>query len=370
MQEIYLDNASTTKVAKEVREYMLYCMEHYYANADSIHNKGLEVSKIINKEKEVFQKFGLDKKEIFFTAGGGEANNILFQAVAKYYKKGHIITTPIEHPSIMETCKNLKDYEVSYVKVDEYGRVDIENLLNLIREDTVLVSIAFVNSEVGTIQDIAKISDLVKKKNKYIYFHTDFVQGLGHVNVDFSKLKVDAISFSSHKIHGPKGMGALYISDRVKLKPIIYGSNTENSFIPRTMANELVLGFLKALSMLDDKDIEHMKKIKEYAIDELKKIKDIRINTPEISSPGIINCSVKNTKGEVIMNYLSSKGIYISTGSACSVKKGASRVIKELKIPKEYNEGAIRVSLSRYTTKDEIDTFIREYKNIINIMTR
>ena len=126
----------------------------------------------------------------------------------------------------------------------------------MIREDTVLVSIAFVNSEVGTIQDIAKISDLVKKKNKDIYFHTDFVQGLGHVNVDFSKLKVDAISFSSHKIHGPKGMGALYISNRVKLKPIIYGSNTENSFIPRTMANELVLGFLKALSMLDDKDIE------------------------------------------------------------------------------------------------------------------
>lgn len=366
MNKIYLDNASTTKPCKEVVECMVESMENFYANADSIHNLGLQVSQKIKDAKKVFSKFGLNKDRVFFTSGGGEANNILISAVAKKYKMGHIISTPIEHPSVIETLNSLKNFKIDYVNVDEYGRVDEKNLESLIREDTVLVTIAYVNSELGTVQDIEKLSKIVKSKNKNTYFHTDFVQGLGHIDVDFSKINIDAVSFSSHKIHGPKGMGAIYISSNLKLDPVVYGSNSFNSFVPRTLPNELVLGFLKAISLLDYSDIEKLSKLKEYTIKRLEEIPDIRINSPEKSSPAVLNFSCKNTKGEIIMNYLSSEGIYVSTGSACSVKKGPSRVIKELNIPSEYVDGVIRLSFCRYNTEKEIDIFIEKLKYIVN----
>lgn len=368
MNKIYLDNASTTKPCKEVVECMLESMEDFYANADSIHNLGLAVSQKIKDAKKVFSKFGIDKDRVFFTSGGGEANNIIIGAIAKKFKTGHIISTAIEHPSIIEALNNLKNFDVDYVKVDEYGRVDEKELSSLVRQDTVLVTIAYVNSEIGTIQDIEKLSKVVKYKNKNTYFHTDFVQGFGHVEVDFSKLNVDAVSFSSHKIHGPKGMGAIYISNSLKLDPVVYGSNSFNSFVPRTLPNELVLGFLRAIKLLDKSDIEKLERLKKYTLNKLNEISDIRINSPEKSSPAVLNFSCKNTKGEIIMNYLSSEGIYVSTGSACSVKKGPSRVIKQLHIPSEYVDGVIRVSFCRYNTEEEIDIFIEKLKNVVNMI--
>lgn len=368
MNKIYLDNASTTMPREEVISCMVDIMTNFYANADSIHNLGLEVAQKIKKAKSSFERFGLDKNGIFFTAGGGEANNIIIQSIARKYKAGHIISSKIEHPSIIETLKNLKNFDIDYVKVDEYGNVDENNLLELIRPDTILVTIAYVNSELGTIQNIEKLSTLVKEKNKNTYFHTDFVQGLGHVFVNFNKMKIDAISFSSHKIHGPKGVGAIYLNKNLKLDPVVYGSNTENYFVPRTIPNEQVLGFLKAVSLLDEKELENIGKLKEYTIHKLSEIENVRINSPINSSPAVLNFSCKDTKGEIIMNYLSNEGIYVSTGSACSVKKGPSKVIQQLNLPKDYVEGVIRLSFSRYTTKEQIDIFIEKLKFVVNMI--
>lgn len=370
MKEIYLDNAATTKVRKEVIQTMLDSMENYYANADSIHDKGLEVSKKIREEKKVFEKLGLDSNCIYFTSGGGEANNILIQSVVRSNKKAHIISSSIEHPSVLETIKNIKDCEYTLLSVNEKGLVSKEELLSAIRPDTVLVSIAFVNSELGTIQDIENLANEVKKINKNIVFHTDFVQALGHVKFNFRNTKIDAISFSSHKIYGPKGIGALYLSKNTKLKKIVYGSNTENDFVPRTLPNEIVLGFLKAISLLKDEDILYMQDLKDYTISRLKEIDDIIINTYEKSSPAILNIAIKNMRGEIILNYLSDKGIYISTGSACSSKKAQSYVIKEIGLKKEYADGVIRISFSINNSKEEIDIFIKELKNIIKMVRK
>lgn len=368
MKEIYLDNAATTKARKEVVNYMVDCMEHSYANADSIHNLGLSVAKKINENKKVFEKLGLPKDSIYFTAGGGEANNILIKSVCNKFKKGRIISTPIEHPSIIKTLESLKGFDVCYLKVDEYGRVDENSLKELLNEDTILVTIAYVNSELGTIQDIPKLCRITKEKNKDIVFHTDFVQGLGHVKVDFSKIPVDAVSFSSHKIYGPKGVGAIYISKKIKLQPVVYGSNSENAFVPRTLANEQVLGFLKAISLLDDLDIEHLREIKEYTLERLKEIPNIRINSPEFSSPGLLNVSFIGARGEIIMNYLSSMNIYVSTGSACSVKKGPSSVIKAIGLEDKYSSGVIRLSFGRYNTKEDIDEFITQLNIVLGMI--
>ncbi len=370
MKKIYFDNAATTKINDEVINIMLETMKNYYANADSTHDMGLEIAKKIRNEKKIFETLlGLKKENIYFTAGGGDANNIIINSIVKAHKKGHIISTKIEHPSVFETIKNLEsDYDVSYVSVDNYGFINEKELENLVRDDTILVSISSVNSELGTIQNIEKLSNIVKNKNKNTVFHTDFVQGLGHIDIDFSKLKVDAISFSSHKIHGPKGIGGMYINPNIKFKKTIFGSNTENLLVPRTMPNELVIGFLKAISLIDYTKLEKMKELKEYCIQELSNIKDIRINSPKNSSPSILNVSFKNIKGEVILNYLSANNVYISTGSACSAKKGTSAVIREINIDKEYLNGVIRISFSHENTKDEIDIMIKHIKEVIEMI--
>ncbi|WP_067139071.1 cysteine desulfurase family protein [Oceanivirga salmonicida] len=370
MTKIYFDNAATTKVNDEVINTMLETMKNYYANADSTHDMGLEIAKKIRDEKKIFENLlGLKKENIYFTAGGGDANNIIINSIVSSHKKGHIISTKIEHPSVLETIKNLENnYDISYVNVDNYGFVNETELKNLIREDTILVSISFVNSELGTIQNIEKLSNMVKEINKNTIFHTDFVQGLGHINVNFSKLKVDAISFSSHKIYGPKGIGAMYINPDIKFKKSIYGSNTENHLVPRTMPNELVLGFLKAINLIDYFKLQKMQELKEYCMQELLKIKNVRINSPENSSPSILNVAFKNIKGEVILNYLSANNIYISTGSACSSKKGVSNVIKEINLDKEYINGVIRISFSIENTKNEVDIMIKHIKEIVEMI--
>ena len=366
---IYLDNAASTKVRKEVRKEMLNCMENFYANADSTHDMGLYISRVINNRKKIFNDIlGLNKDDIYFTSGGGEGNNLLIQSVVRSHKKGKIITTKIEHPSVYETIKNLNEYEVYYVKVDSYGFVDIEDLVKNVDENTILVSIATVNSELGTIQDIEKIVKLVKEKNKKTIVHTDFVQALGHVFIDFSNIDIDLITFSSHKIYGPKGIGAVYIKKNTKLKQQSFGSNTQNSFTKRTIPNELVVGFLKAIEMINKKEIEKIQELKNYTISLLKKISCAKINSPINSSCCILNVSFKNAKGEIILNYLSSQGIYISTGSACSSRKEYSSVISNIGLLKEYASGVIRISFGIYNTKEEIDKLILEISNALNIL--
>ena len=357
---IYFDNSATTKVKKEVKDEMMKVMDEYFANLDANYTISLKFSKYLEEKKKILKdRLGLNPKDFVFTTGGGEANNIALTSVIRKHKKGHFLISSIEHPSVDICAKELSQegYELEYIPVDRYGNIDIEYFKNAIREDTILVSIIGVNNELGTIQDMKCIGDIVKEKNKKTYLHIDFVQGLNHVDVDFSKIKVDLLSISSHKIGGPKGIGALYISKDVKYKEQIYGENNSNGLVHRTFPNELVCGFLKAISLYNKEEIEKMKKLKEYYLSKLSKIENVDVNTPENSSPSIINNSFKGVRAEVILNYLSTNDIYVSTGSACSGNKGDSKILKAIALSQESINSSIRVSFSSENTFEEIDKF-------------
>ncbi|MBP7026475.1 MAG: cysteine desulfurase [Leptotrichiaceae bacterium] len=369
---IYLDNAASTKPRKEVIEEMIRVMNNEYANPDAIHEYAHKTLLNMKNQKEKMARLlGLNSKEIYFTAGGSDGNNIIIQGIveANSRNKKHLITTKIEHSSVYEIFRNYEKegYEVDYLDVSEYGEVDVEQLERLIREDTILVSIIAVNSEIGIIQDLEKISKIIKNKNKETYFHTDFVQGLGHTKVDFSKLEIDAITITSHKINGPKGIGAIYINKNVKIKEIMYGTNKENGIIKRTLPTELIFGFIKAIEMAYnnyEKEVKYIYELKKYFIEQLKKnIDKIRINSLlelEKSTPTILNVSFGGVKGEVLTSFLGMYEIYVSTGSACSSRRGNSRIIESLGVPNEQVEGAIRFSFSIDNTVEEVDIVIQK----------
>lgn len=369
---IYLDNAASTKPRKEVIEEMIRVMNNEYANPDAIHEYAHKTLLNMKNQKEKMARLlGLNSKEMYFTAGGSDGNNIIIQGIveANSRNKKHLITTKIEHSSVYEIFRNYEKegYEVDYLDVSEYGEVDVEQLERLIREDTILVSIIAVNSEIGIIQDLEKISKIIKNKNKETYFHTDFVQGLGHTKVDFSKLEIDAITITSHKINGPKGIGAIYINKNVKIKEIMYGTNKENGIIKRTLPTELIFGFIKAIEMAYnnyEKEVKYIYELKKYFIEQLKEnIDKIRINSLlelEKSTPTILNVSFGGVKGEVLTSFLGMYEIYVSTGSACSSRRGNSRIIESLGVPNEQVEGAIRFSFSIDNTVEEVDVVIQK----------
>ena len=369
---IYLDNAASTKPRKEVIEEMIRVMNNEYANPDAIHEYAHKTLLNMKNQKEKMARLlGLNSKEMYFTAGGSDGNNIIIQGIveANSRNKKHLITTKIEHSSVYEIFRNYEKegYEVDYLDVSEYGEVDVEQLERLIREDTILVSIIAVNSEIGIIQDLEKISKIIKNKNKETYFHTDFVQGLGHTKVDFSKLEIDAITITSHKINGPKGIGAIYINKNVKIKEIMYGTNKENGIIKRTLPTELIFGFIKAIEIAYnnyEKEVKSIYELKKYFIEQLKKnIDKIRINSLlelEKSTPTILNVSFEGVKGEVLTSFLGMYEIYVSTGSACSSRRGNSRIIESLGVPNEQVEGAIRFSFSIDNTVEEVDIVIQK----------
>ena len=369
---IYLDNAASTKPRKEVIEEMIRVMNNEYANPDAIHEYAHKTLLNMKNQKEKMARLlGLNSKEMYFTAGGSDGNNIIIQGIveANSRNKKHLITTKIEHSSVYEIFRNYEKegYEVDYLDVSEYGEVDVEQLERLIREDTILVSIIAVNSEIGIIQDLEKISKIIKNKNKETYFHTDFVQGLGHTKVDFSKLEIDAITITSHKINGPKGIGAIYINKNVKIKEIMYGTNKENVMVKRTLPTELIFGFIKAIEIAYnnyEKEVKSIYELKKYFIEQLKKnIDKIRINSLlelEKSTPTILNVSFGGVKGEVLTSFLGMYEIYVSTGSACSSRRGNSRIIESLGVPNEQVEGAIRFSFSIDNTVEEVDIVIQK----------
>ena len=369
---IYLDNAASTKPRKEVIEEMIRVMNNEYANPDAIHEYAHKTLLNMKNQKEKMARLlGLNSKEMYFTAGGSDGNNIIIQGIveANSRNKKHLITTKIEHSSVYEIFRNYEKegYEVDYLDVSEYGEVDVEQLERLIREDTILVSIIAVNSEIGIIQDLEKISKIIKNKNKETYFHTDFVQGLGHTKVDFSKLEIDAITITSHKINGPKGIGAIYINKNVKIKEIMYGTNKENGMVKRTLPTELIFGFIKAIEIAYnnyEKGVKSIYELKKYFIEQLKEnIDKIRINSLlelEKSTPTILNVSFGGVKGEVLTSFLGMYEIYVSTGSACSSRRGNSRIIESLGVPNEQVEGAIRFSFSIDNTVEEVDIVIQK----------
>ncbi|KNF09539.1 cysteine desulfurase IscS [Gottschalkia purinilytica] len=372
--KVYLDNSATTRPRDEVIECMIYMLKEEYGNPSSLHRMGLEVEKKVENSRKIISEFlKVNKEEIFFTSGGTESNNIAIQGIVnKYSKKGnHIITTKIEHSSVLNIFKHYesKSFEVTYLDIDEYGFIDLVQLERSITDKTILISTMLVNNEIGTVQDINKIRDIINRKNKSIKLHVDGIQAFGKINVDLNKMGIDAFTFSGHKIHGPKGIGGIFIKKDLKLESIIFGGNQENGIRSGTENTPGIVGLGKAVEILKSKhkeEREHILSLKKYFLQRIEnEISNIKINslTDERCAPHILNISFMGIKGEILLHYLEEDRIYVSTASACSSKgKGKSHVLKSLGLSEKEIEGAIRFSFAYSNTLEELDYVIEKLK--------
>ncbi len=380
--KVYLDNSSTTRPRDEVIDEMLHMLKYEYGNPSSLHRMGLEVEKRIEGSRKCIADFlKCDKEEIFFTSGGTESNNISVQGlVNKNIKRGnHIVTTKFEHSSVLNIVKHYenKGLKVTYLDLDECGMINLEQLENSISENTILVAIMMVNNEIGTILPISDISKVIKNKNRNTKIHVDGIQAFSKFDIDVRKLNIDTFSFSSHKVHGPKGVGGLYVKKDIILEPIIYGGNQERGIRSGTENVPGIVGFGKAVEILKEKykkESEDIKKVKDYFIEKLKaNIDNIKINSflDDKCAPHILNVSFVGVRGEVLLHYLEDNGIYVSTASACSSHgKGKSHVLKAIGLKDDEIEGAIRFSFSHYNTLEEIDYAIEKLEQSVKDIRR
>lgn len=372
--KVYLDNGATTAVSKNAVEKMNEMYLDLYGNPSSMHKMGVESELLIKKSKKILSKLiKCNDSEIYFTSGGTEANNL---AILGYLKHGncrgkHIITTTVEHPSVLNVYKNLEEngYEVTYLNVDDEGRINLNELEQGLTKNTVLVSIIYVNNEIGTIQDLIKISSIIKSKSNAA-FHVDGIQGLGKIECHMKKFKIDMFSMSSHKLHGPKGVGALFVKKDIKIKPLFFGGGQEKSLRPGTENVPGIIGFSVAIEeALNDKEkYIRMFELRKYFLNRvLEEVSISSYNGPkENFAPHILNISFKGMRGEVLLHVLETNNIYVSTGSACASKnKTYSHVLTEIGLSDIDMEGAIRFSFSKFTTKEEIDYTIDILKKSI-----
>lgn len=361
---VYLDNSSTTKQFSEVSKYMYDIMENHFGNPSSMHKLGIDAEKIIkNARKQVADKLGVNSEEIYFTSGGTESDNtaIFGSAYSKKRKGNKVITTQVEHPAVLEAMKKLENegFEVVYLPVDENCKVSVEDYKNAVDDNTVFTSVMTVNNEVGTIQPI---DQLYKAKPKQSIFHTDGVQAFCKTDIP----KVDLISISGHKIHGPKGIGALYVKRGMTIKPFLVGGGQEKHFRSGTENVPAIAGLGMAAEI--NKDNGNMAEVKKYLLEGIKtEIKDIKINSLKDSVDSVLNVSFLGTRSEVILHTLEMDDIYVSAGSACSSnKKGRSHVLEAMGLKDAEIEGAIRFSFNRFNTIEEMDYCLDKLKNAVN----
>lgn len=367
--EIYFDNAATTKVDKRVIESMIPYFTEEYGNSSSQHSFGQKAHDALENSRQIIaDSIGAKKQEIYFNSGGTESNNHALKGLffANPDKK-HIITTKIEHDSILETCKWLEKHgaKITYLNVDKDGYINLDELEKEIKKDTLVVSIIHGNNEIGTIQNIEKIGQICKK-NK-VYFHIDACQSYMKVPINADKDNLDLISLNAHKIHGPKGVGALYIRKGVKIDSLLNGGGHEGKLRSGTVNVSGIVGFAKAVEISDKKDLENISGLRDKIIKGLLDIENVSLNGPKERLCNNINVSFKNIEGEAILGYLDSIGIAVSTGSACSSNTlKSSHVLKAIgKGPLEANS-SIRISLSKYNTLEEVDYFLREISKIVD----
>ena len=364
MQRIYLDNAATTCVSNEVLTEMLPAFSEVFGNPNSLHSFGREALNLIDKARDrVADGINADRGEIYFTSGGTEANNwaLMGLAMANKAKGNHIITSKIEHHSVLETCKKLEKlgFEVTYLPVDETGLVDIAELLHCINQKTILVSVMAANNEIGTIQNLKTIAKIAHEKD--VLFHTDAVQALGSFKIDVKDLDVDALSISGHKIHAPKGVGALYVRKGVKIENLIVGGGQEKGKRGGTLNLSSIVGFGKAVeTTVRDYTINNkkLKALRDYFVAQVKQqIPHININGHQHQRlPGLASVSFNFIEGESLMLLLDMAGIAVSTGSACSSGSlETSHVLAAVGLPPEVAQGTIRFSFGTNNTKEEID---------------
>ena len=373
---IYLDYSATTPVNEEViNTYSKVCRE-YIGNPNSLHRLGVEAKKLIDASSEQIAKIlNIKPSEIIYTSGASEANNLAIKGIcSKYSNRGkHIITTPLEHSSIYGPVNYLIDlgFEVSFVKLDSNGLVDIENLKSLIRDDTILVSINAVNSEIGNIQPVEKIGELLSLYPK-IYFHADLTQAIGKIKIDTTN--IDLFSFTAHKFYGLKGIGCLVKKDKIVIEPLIHGGKSTTIYRSGTPMPALIVSMAKALRLitdnLDDK-YKYVLELNEYLKSKLSGYDLVKINSNDYCIPHILNISILGVKPETMLHALENDDIYISTQSACSATNTVSKAVMSVTNDEERAKSSIRISLSYLTTYEEIDKFIESfdkcYKKLTNL---
>ena len=381
--QVYLDNAASTRVSKPVIELMNKAMDEDYANPSAKHLKGMEAEKYLKEAAaKIAKTMKVSEKELVFTSGGTESNNmaLIGAAMARQRYGKHIISTAIEHSAVHQVLVHLADlgFEYSILKVDEKGQISLEELKSLLRADTILVSVMYVNNEIGAVQDIKAIADIVHGYNKDIYMHTDAIQAYGKFKIFPKKEGIDLLSVSAHKLHGPKGSGFLYIDERVNIKPIIYGGGQQRGLRSGTLNIPGIAGLGEAAKEAYedfDKEVEYICGLRDYLIDEITKFNDegIKLNSGKGSkfAPHVLSISISGVRAEVLLHSMEERGIYIASGSACSSNHpGLSGTLKGIGLKEEFLSSTVRVSFSKYNNKKELDFFLANLKELIPQLRR
>lgn len=380
--EVYLDNSATTRCYPEVGELVYKVMCRDYGNPSSMHLKGVEAEHYVKESKETLARLlKVNPKEIFFTSGGTESDNLALIGTARAARRAgnHLITSAIEHPAILNTMRHLEEEEgfrVTYLPVDANGQIKLEALRDALCRETILVSVMYVNNEVGAVQPIEQAARMVKNYNPRILFHTDAVQGFGKYMIYPKRLGVDLLSASGHKIHGPKGIGFLYINERVKITPIVYGGEQQKNIRSGTENVPGIAGIGLASKMIYqdlDMKVALMRELKDYFLGGVTKIENTTIHglADANSAPHIISVGFAGIRSEVLLHALEEKGIYVSSGSACSSNHPAvSGVLKGIGAAREYLDATLRFSMSEFTTKEEIDYTLETLYNCVPMLRK
>ena len=384
--EVYLDNSATTRTFPEVAELMTKIMCEDYGNPSSLHMKGVQAEQYLRYAKETLARIlKVAEREILFTSGGTESDNLALIGCARANARrgNHLITTRIEHPAILQTMHYLEEngYRVTYLPVDSNGQIRLEDLHRAMTPETILVSIMHTNNEIGALQPIAEAGALIKRRNPNTLFHVDAVQGFGKAKIYPKKMNIDLLSVSGHKIHGPKGVGFLYVGDRVKIQPILFGGGQQQNLRSGTENVPAVAGLAKAAEILYgcfEEDIDRLYQCKKYFIEGISKIDNVVINgllpdAPfgEGTAPHIVSVSFAGVRSEVLLHALEEEGIYVSAGSACSAHKPQpSATLKAIGVEKSLLESTIRFSFSVYTTFEELDYTLQVLYDKIPMLRR
>ncbi len=381
--ECYLDNSATTRCFDSVAGLVSKIMCEDYGNPSSLHNKGMQAEGYLRYAKDVISKnLKVDPKEIFFTSGGTESDNLALRgaAYANCRRGRHLITTKIEHPAVLQTMQYLEEqgFEVTYLPVDENGRIRLEDLQREIRPDTVLVSVMHTNNEIGALQPVAEAGELIKRMNPNTLFHVDAVQGYGKFRIYPKKMHIDMLSVSAHKIHGPKGVGFLYVGEKVKIRPIVLGGGQQRGLRSGTENVPGIAGMAKAVEEVYanlEADTDRMYELRRMFTEEVGRLGQVGVNglPGRQSAPHVVSVSFAGVRSEVLLHALEERGIYVSAGSACSSNHpdtAGSATLRAIGLPKELLSSTIRFSFSVFTTQEEIRYTLQALQELVPALRR
>lgn len=371
----YLDNSATTFLCGSAKKEMINSIENCWGNPSSLHQAGIDADMLLRKARTTLSKaLKCDAEEVVFTSGGTEGNNLaIFGAAYANRRKGNkVITTKIEHPSVLNAFKRLEEegFEVTYIGTDSSGHLDMKALEEAVNEKTILISVMAVNNEIGTVQPVEMLSGIAKRKGAPAIIHVDAVQAFGKLPLNPKKLGIDLMTVSSHKIHGPKGVGALFIKKGTKIRPVAVGGGQERDIRPGTEPMPAIAGFMGAVGELTvEKSLEKMTALRDGFIAKLRNIEGVSINSPDDALPYIVNLSLKGLRSETVLNLLSDMEIYVSSGSACA-KGHKSHVLTAMGLGDDVIDSSLRVSLSRFTTEEELDCFIEGISRAFRVIMK